>query len=140
MQSQVAEDCRRAAKADHYRNYRWSPEFQNLNWTLLLRPIYSTYYFDDARQPQPIIIHGQNGRISGVKFASMKRAQRVSIWLLGAAALIFLLSLLIIALGFIFPPLVVVGAIGFILAVITGSLAIIPIGIVWNYNRKYKFD
>lgn len=138
IQSQVAEDCRRAAQANHYRNFRWSPDFQNLNWTLLLRPIYSTYFFDDNRQPQPILIHGQNGRTSGLRYSSMKRAQRVSAWIFGAAILACLLSILLLGLGFIFPILVVGGVIGFIIAVIAGISALIPIGIAWNFNRKQK--
>ena len=72
----AAEECRQAARADHLRQFSWQPEFKEQHWTQLLLPVYTAYYLDDNRQPQRLLIHGQTGKISGVRRASMQRATR----------------------------------------------------------------
>ncbi len=136
VQTIAAEECRRAAEADHQRNFRWAPEFKQKNWTYLLRPVYTTYYLDDESHPQPVFINGQSGHLSGVRSASMKRAQQTALWILGAALLICLLSVIVGVAGIFFPPVLIIGVIGFILAVIIGLGAIVPIAVVWNFNRN----
>ena len=56
LQNTAAEERRQAAKADHLRQFAWQPEFENQNWTLLLMPLYTSFYLDDERQPQPVWI------------------------------------------------------------------------------------
>jgi hypothetical protein len=94
LQAAASEECRLAAGADHIRDYNWSPQVSNQIWTLLLLPVYATYYLDDERAPQPVFVHGQSGAVSGSRRASVKRGQRLALILIGVAVALFLLSLL----------------------------------------------
>lgn len=129
-------ECQQAAAANHIRSFAWSPQFQNLNWTLLLLPVLMTYYLDDDKTPVAVALHGQTGRLSTRRRASMKRAQRAAIWIGVAAALVFVLSLALAAIGIVAPPVLVAGGIGILLAIATGVCALIPLGVAWSVNRK----
>lgn len=138
LQAAAAEECRRAARADHLREFRWSSRAARQNWTLLLLPVYATYYLDDDRQPQPILIHGQSGQISGPRRASMKRARKVALIIVAIAAVIFTISMVITLAGFLLPPLILVGGVGLIIAIVVAMLAVAPLVIVWQVNRSQE--
>ena len=108
----AAEDCRRAAGADQIRQLNWRAEFPNRNWTLLLLPVLSAWYLDDDRQPQPVWINAQTGKFSGKRRASSKRATRTSLILLSVAALIFVISLALVAAAALAPLLLAVAILG----------------------------
>ncbi len=136
FQTSAAEECRQASQAQHIRDFRWTTRFQNQNWTLLLLPLYATYYVDDNRQPQPLLIHGQTGRISGPRRASMARARRAAFAVAATAAVIFGLSLLLGLASLAAPPLLLVAGLGLALAVLVGLLAVAPLVGVWLFNRN----
>jgi hypothetical protein len=136
LQSLAAEECRLAAGADHVRDFRWTPEFHSQNWTLLLQPLYSTYYLDDEGQPQPVYLNGQSGLISGTRRASPKRAWRRSLTILIAAAVIFMISLVLALAGALVPPLLAVGGVGIFAAVLVAFAAAAPAIVVWQFNRS----
>ena len=136
FQNRAADECRQAAGADHIRQYRWRPEFANRNWTLMLLPVYATYYLDDERVPRPVLVHGQTGRVRGARRASMQRAGKQALILACIAMAIFLLSLVLGGIGLVFPPLVVVGIIGFGVALLFGAGAVVPLARAWLFNRK----
>ncbi len=138
FQAAAAEECRQAAGADHIRQFRWTTEYHNPNWTLLLLPMYVTYYLDDDRNPQSILIHGQTGQLSGPRRASMRRAQRTALIIAGVAAIIFAVSLIIALASLFAPPLFLVAGVGIIAAIIVSLLAIAPMVIAWQFNRKGK--
>ncbi|HNT22831.1 MAG TPA: hypothetical protein PKM21_00580 [Anaerolineales bacterium] len=138
VQDAAADECRKAANAEHIRQFQWTPDYQNLNWTLLLLPVFTTYYLDDDQKPQQILIHGQNGYLSGVKRASMKRAQKTALYIAIAAMVVFVLSLLVSGIGLVIPPLLAVGGIGIVAAVLLGAGAIMPLAIAWQVNRSAK--
>ena len=136
FQSAAAEECRQAASADHIRQFNWKPQFANQNWTLLLLPIYTTYYKDDEGQSRPVMLHGQQGRVIGARRASMKRATRASLSLLGAALAAFVISLILLGVSLAVPPLSVFGILGLIIAFGLGLAAIYPVTAVWWFNRQ----
>ena len=136
FQAAAGEECRQAAGADHIRQFRWSPTYTDQNWTLLLLPLYATYYLDDESQPRPVLINGQSGRVYGVRRASMQRAQRTALIIVAVAAVLFFLSLVAGVAGLAVPPLLVVGGIGGVVALCVGLGAIIPIFRAWQFNRK----
>jgi hypothetical protein len=136
FQAAAGEECRLACDADHMRDFRWAARYEQQNWTLLLLPLYTTYYLDDDNQPQTILIHGQTGRLSGRRRASMKRAQRAALTIVAVAAVIFVLSLIVAAISFFVPPLIIVATLGIILALAVGMLAIAPVVIAWQTNRS----
>jgi len=136
FQQAAADDVRRASRAGHIRRFRWSPEYVNLNWSLLLLPVYATYYLDDEQQPQPVFISGQSGRVSGARRASMQRAQRAALIIAAIAALLFLLGLVLGVVGLMLPPLIAVGIVLAMLSFMGGVVgALIPIVRVSRFNR-----
>jgi len=133
-------ECRKASRADHFRDFQWSPQFSGQNWTQLLLPVYSSFYLDDDDKPRPVLIHGQSSAVSGVRRASQKRARRLAILLI-ALALIFLLlgagfaAVSLWADGGAYPSL---SALLFIASVICGIGAVIPPAIAWSFNRSQR--
>ncbi len=136
FQAVAGEECRLAAGADHIRQFRWAPTYTAQHWTLLLLPLYATYYLDDQNQPCPLLINGQSGRVYGVRRASMQRAQRTALIIVAVAAVLFFLSLVAAVGGLAMPPLLVVAGIGGLLALGIGLGALIPIVRAWQFNRK----
>ena len=136
FQSFAAKECQKACCADHLRNFSWSPEFSGQNWTLLLVPVFSTFYVDDEGEPRPLLVNGQSGKLSGVRRASLKQAHKTSLLMLGGAVLVFLLSLLISVTAAVFPFLLILGGIGFVLALLIGLSALAPLIIIWRTNQK----
>jgi hypothetical protein len=136
LQTNVAEECRQASRADHIRDFKWDSRYHNQNWTLLLLPAYVTYYLDDTQQAQPVLMHGQTGHIAAPRRASMKQARRMAIIIVGVAMAIFTLSLVLGLISFFIPPLFLVAGIGIVIAVMVGMLAIAPVVVVWQFNRS----
>lgn len=136
LHSAAAEECRRACQADHIRQFRWHNQHHNENWTLLLLPVFVTYYLDDDKRPQSVFIHGQTGKILAPRRASMKQARRAALIMVVIACVLFGLSLMTGLISFILPPLWVVAGLGVILAVIVGMLALTPLVMVWQINRS----
>lgn len=136
IQSAAAEECRQAAAADHIRQFRWTPDDVKRNWTLMLLPVFTTYYLDDESQPKVILVQGQSGRVSGERRASMKRAQRTSLIFLVVALAVFVVGLLVAAASLLSPDLLVYGGIGLLVALFVALLAVVPVGMVWSFNRS----
>ena len=132
--AEAAQECRRAAAGDHIRQFRWSAQFEGRNWTQLLLPVYTTYYLDDDRQPQFVLLHGQSGRINGLRRASMKRAKRTALKIATVAGAIFLFSGLIALLGFWEDEFFTAAGIGILLSTLVGLGALAPIVIAWSFN------
>jgi hypothetical protein len=135
-QKAAAAECQLASKADHIRNFKWQPDYTNQNWTLLLRPIFVSYYLDDDGQPQRILLNGISGKLAGQRRSSMKRAQSVALTIVLVAAGIFLLGLLLGAVGLVFPPALIIGGLVLLAATFIGLGAIVPIVQAWQFNKS----
>ncbi len=140
FQGAATAECQQACAADHLRQFRWTADYASLNWTLLLQPIYSTSYLDDQGHPQPVLINGQSGQISGVRRASTKRAARTGRIILAVSLVVFVLGLL---LGFasaqIEPALSNLAVFGLLLGAGGILAAALPYLIAWDFNRKQAF-
>ncbi len=136
LQGRASDECRLAAGADHVRQFKWSPAFNNHNWSLMLMPVYATYYLDDAGIPKSILIYGQSGQVFGQRTASIKRAQRATLLMLGIAVVLFVMGGFLSALGVVLPPVMVLGGGLMILALLTAIGAVFPVGVAWGFNRK----
>jgi hypothetical protein len=136
IQTAASNECRQAGQSDHFREFRWQAEYANLNWCQLLLPIYATYYLDDDQRPQPVLIHGRTGHMSGARRASMKRAQTTALYILLGAAVMFGLSVLLALVGVVFPPLIIAGGVGVFMAFIVALGAIVPVFRAWQFNRS----
>lgn len=136
LQTQAGDECRRACQGDHFRDFRWQPDYQGQNWTLLLLPVYTTFYRDDNQTPLPLLIHGQAGRLSGRRQASMKQARRWTLIIVAVAVVIFALSLIGGLLAyFLAEGLVTLAVLGVGLAFGVGLASLLPLLLVWRFNR-----
>lgn len=141
FQAAAAAECRQAAQSDHIQKFRWSPKYTQTHWTLLLLPVYATYYLDDENIPQPVLINGQTGKVTGARRASMKQAQQVTLIVVIVAAILLGLGLLLGALGLAFPPLLVIGILLAMGAFGGGAIgALIPIVRASRFNRKQQAE
>ncbi len=134
-QSRAADECRQAAGADHMRDFRWSPVCEQLNWSLLLLPLYASFYLDDEGGRHAVIVHGRSGRAFGSRKASMKRARRLSLILLGLAAALGLPGLLVLAISPFLPALFPFGPIILLLAFLISLGAVAPVAAAGRFNR-----
>lgn len=138
FQHWAEEQVRLACGADHLRRFRWQARFDQLHWTLLLQPAYTTYYLDDDRQPQTVLIHGQTGQVTGNRRASMRRAQRTSLIFVIIGLVLSILGLVFGGLSIVMPALMPLAAGGLLLGIPTLLAALIPIGIAWDFNRQTR--
>lgn len=136
LQALASGECRKACDADHVREFQWEPVFDNHHWTLLLQPVMTTFYLDDDQKIIPLMIHGQNGSILGIRRASMQRAKQVSLYIFLAALAVFILSLVSLILVPLLPVLAGLSAIGVGLAFVVGLAGLIPLITVWLFNRS----
>jgi len=135
FQASATKECQQACHADTLRNFSWEPQFSDQKWTLLLVPVFSTFYVDDEGKPQALLVNGQSGKLWGVKRASIQRARKTSLLLLAAAVCIFLISLLFSLAAVIFPLFLAMGVIGFVLSLVVGLSVLVPFVVVWQTNR-----
>lgn len=141
FQAAAAAECRQAAQSDHIQKFRWSPKYTQTHWTLLLLPVYATYYLDDESAPQPVLINGLTGKTSGARRASMQRAQRAALITAIVAAVLFALGVLLGVLGMLVPPLLVIGILLAIAAFGGGAIgALVPIVRASRFNRKQQLE
>jgi hypothetical protein len=128
-------ECEQACQGQHFREFRWQANYHNPHWTLLLLPVYTTYYLDDEERPYPLLIHGQTGRLSGRRQASMRRARRTTLTIAAVALALFIVSLLLAGASLLAEQLFIVAVCGVLLSILLGVLSLIPRGRVWQFNR-----
>ncbi len=132
----TAKDCQKAADAQHVDEFVIEADYQDQNWTQLLLPVYTTAYRDESGKVHPILIHGQNGKIFGIKRASQRQARNWSLGLAAVALICFVLGLLFAAGAALLPPLGILSLLFFGGALLAGITAPIPAFWAWNFNRK----
>jgi hypothetical protein len=136
FQAAAAEECRKAASADYIRQFKWQPGYQDQNWTLLLLPLFSTYYLDDEGLPRPVMFHGQSAKPYGSRRASQKRARQTALFILVVALALFVAGVGFAVAGMLTPVLLTIGGLVIILALLVGLAAILPLVIAWQFNRS----
>ena len=128
-------ECRQAAGADHIRDFMLQAEYSDLNWTLLLLPAYVTWYQEEERI-WPVLANGQNGRVSGVRRASARKANVTSLILGVVGLLLFLVGGGLALLGAALPPAAVVGVVILVIGLLLAVAAPVPAIGVWVFNRR----
>jgi len=130
------DECRRAARADHVRQFQWTIDAVDRHWTFLLLPVYSTYYRDDEGVARRLLIHGGSGRMAGERRASPRRARRMALILAALALLLLLLGATGLLLGRRIDPLLPAGVFSCLAGLCTGLGALYPLVRVWRFNRR----
>jgi len=140
FQQNAAAECQQACVCNHLRQFHWKANFSQVNWTLMLLPVYATRYLDDNRQPQTVLVHGQSGKVHGLCKASMRRAGRSSLVILLISALFFLAGLLT-ELIHITAQMMPGISVYLLIPGIVGVLAsIIPLIIAWDFNHRQMLE
>lgn len=132
----LAEVGKKAAGAQHFRNFNMTASFSNQNWTEFFLPMYTTYYTDDDGQPQIVVINGETGTIRGPRLASRKRGSRIAGIIAAVAGGLFLLALIGLLLTIVIPAL---GLIAGLLGILGFGVALFAIiTAVWpgQWNSK----
>jgi hypothetical protein len=131
----AAQDCQTAAEAQHVDEFSISAEYQDLHWTQLLLPVYTTAYRDEEGKTHTILVHGQSGKISGCRRASQRLARNWSWGLMAVALTCFVFGLLFAAGTALLPVLGAISLLFFGASLFVGILAPIPAFWAWNFNR-----
>ena len=132
----AARDCETAANAQHHEQFSLRATYGEPHWTVMLLPMYVTHYAGDDGKWIPVRVNGQSGFVSGIKRASMARAQVWTIVLGVIAAAAFLLTVVLgiagaLHEGFVLPALVVL-LITFLLCLAAPA----PLIYAWQFNRQ----
>ena len=131
-----AKDCQIAAEAQHVDEFIIQADYEDLNWTQLLLPMYTTTYRDEDGTVHSILINGQSGKIIGMKRASQRKTRILSLGLLGTALLCFVLGLLFAVGTTLLPILGFFSLVLFTLAFLLGITAQVQSIWAWNFNRS----
>lgn len=130
----IHQNCQRdsiaAGAADRIQDFQWQVECPDQKWTHQLIPVYKTYYTDDEGNIIPLLMHGNSGKVDGVRRASMQQAKRYT----KIIGVIFLV-LLLVTLGAFFIELEAVFALTQILLILAALAALFPPVYVWAVNR-----
>ncbi|MEQ8225307.1 MAG: hypothetical protein ABRQ37_23515 [Candidatus Eremiobacterota bacterium] len=135
IDSKALEECRIASSAQHIGYFTFKGNYESLNWTQLLLPLYSTCYKDDKGKYHTVYINGQTGAIGGIRLASQKKGWQWSGGLLLTGIITFILGLLI---GTVIPPLALLGAFLILMSFIPSIVSIFPVISTWRWNKKQK--
>lgn len=138
IQKYAADKVMSACSAEHIRNFRWMPQYQDQHWTFLLVPVYTTFYVDDHGLSHPVFIHAGTGKVDGPRRSSMKRAQHFSLILALIAFVGFIVSLVLGAFSVLVPPLAVLGILLGLVSTGVGIGALLPMIQSWRFNEKVK--
>ena len=140
FQKAAGAEVQQACSADRLRQFRWKANYSRLNWTLMLLPVYSAFYLDDDGNPQPVYIHGQTGYLNGSRKASLRKAQRTSLYLLLAGILLFLLGILLDTVAPGGPVSKMISTYMSILGIAGVVASVVPLLIVWDFNRRQALE
>jgi len=129
-------ECAQAAQGQHSRNFTVAVQYESPHWTQLLLPLYVTFYTDDDGRRQMIWVHGQTGRLSGVRVASHKQGGQWAGGLVAAGVAMLLLGLLLGAVGLAVPPLLLCSGVCMVGALPVGLAALVPALWPGQWNAK----
>ncbi|MBI4670073.1 MAG: hypothetical protein HY741_00165 [Chloroflexi bacterium] len=140
IERRAARECETASNAQHHEQFVLRAAYGEPHWTLLLLPTYVSSYIGDDGKWIPVRVNGQSGFVSGVKRASLKRAQRWAIVIGIIAFAAFMLTVLLGMAGalndaFVFPALLVL-VVTFFLCLAAPA----PLIITWQFNRQNADD
>ncbi|MCL4560269.1 MAG: hypothetical protein M1281_06620 [Chloroflexi bacterium] len=137
---EAAHECQGAAGGQHIEQFNLQATYRGLNWTLLLVPVFSTYYRDDAGTVYPIFVNAQTGEVFGVKRASQKSGWTWTAVLASSALLVFVLGFLLTLAAGLFVPAGLIGGLMFVLAVVLALASPVPAVWAWQFNRSRSGD
>ncbi len=109
LDAAACQECQAAAGAQHIDQCSISAEYTQLNWTLLLLPILTSYYRDDKGKITPVWINGRTGQIFGTLKASQAAGWRWTGLGVAAGLACIVVALVLSLLTAVFPPAVALG-------------------------------
>ncbi len=136
LRSAVARDVRVAAGADHVGEFSAVARYANRHWTWLLLPMWVSHYTDDAGVRHLLEIHGQTGRVRGVRAASVRRGLVWAAVLAAAGLALGLLGGVVLLVGLALWPLLLLGLAMVCVALLFVPAALWPAIAPWWWNRR----
>jgi len=136
FKQKAGQECMAAASAQHLRNFVLQAAYKDMNWTQFLLPMYASWYQDDEGQIHPILVNGQSGHINGLRMASQKKGKHLAGLLAIIAAAMLVMAVLIFVLGIALPPIQLLGVVLFLLGVLVGIGALVPLILPGQWNRR----
>jgi hypothetical protein len=134
----VAEDCAKAAGAQHVRNVHATVSWEEPHWTWMLLPVYASWYADDAGEKHVVYVNGQTGLVVGPTYASMRKAWLWAAILGGLGVASTVGAGLLAIVGLAIWPLLAVAAIVGVIAAAFFLAALAPPLWVWSHNRAQR--
>ncbi|MFT7520412.1 MAG: hypothetical protein ACI9MC_002558 [Kiritimatiellia bacterium] len=134
----AGEDVQRAVQGQHVRDVHVSADFPDQHWTLMLQPMWMTWYKTDSGEVLPIVIDAVDGEVVGSVLAGYTWA-----WIWGgllavSGATLLFLSLVGAVLCLFFPPAIAIPIVFFVFGVIILGLSVAPFLSVrwWNLRQR----
>jgi hypothetical protein len=132
----AASDCMLACGAERIDQVSIQADYQKLNWTLLLLPVYYTNYHDDQGVFHPVLVNGNNGHVFGVRRASQSQGWRWTGTLAGIGLACLLLAVLQSLVISGVSPSQAISSVLFILGALVTLLSPLPAIWAWQFNRN----
>jgi hypothetical protein len=129
-------DCQAATGSVKVEQVGLKCAYQELNWTLLLMPIYTSYYREEDGTLHEVVINGVTGQVSGVRRASQKKAWRTTGVLAAIGVALILAALVSGLLAAVLPPVVALSGLLFVLGAGVTLASPAPAIWAWTYNRR----
>lgn len=134
----ASEDCQKAAGGQHTRSFTIHANYDKVNWTQLLLPLYVSFYTDDAGLARLVYVNGQSGAAGGARLASQRKGWQTAGSLAAIAAILLVLGALGMLATALIPPAGVLGILFIFLAFVLGIGAIVPAAWPWQWNRSQQ--
>jgi hypothetical protein len=129
-------DCLTAVGAQQIEQMNLACDYQDLNWTLLLLPLFTTYYREKNGVLHSVLINGVTGQVSGVRRASQSRGWRWTAVMAALGAACIFAAVLVGLLAALIPPVALLSGVLFVAGACLAIASPIPAIRVWQYNRR----
>lgn len=132
----AAQECAAAAGGNQMRDFQWVPQYLDRNWTLLLQPIYTTFYRDDEGQPHVLMFNGETGIMTGARRGSFATARQVSQSVIIYASIIIIFGLLLLLWSLFEPQMLTWAFVVIGCGVLVGLWGLTPLLMVKMSHRR----
>ena len=134
----AGEEVQRAVQGQHVREVHLAAEHPDQHWTLMLQPMWMTWYRTDKDEVLPVVVDAVGGEVKGAVLAGYTRAILWGSVIGGAGAFLLLLCLITAVLTIFVPPLIALPLLCLIFGVIGLAFSVWPAFSVRSWNRRQR--
>lgn len=132
----LTRDVQRAVTAEHARGVTVAGDYENVNFTWMLLPMYATWYTDDGGTRRVVLFHGETAQAYGPKMASVMKGLLWGGIIALLATGVLVVAALVGLIGLAVVPLLVVAL---LIACVGGAMYLValwPPLHAWSRNRR----